>query len=557
MGIEAGLADRLRLLTGGPRIDDRHRSLRSTLDWSYALLDEPDQAMLRRVSVFAGPFTATAAAAVLAGWPPVPAGAIPTILAGLADQSLLIAIAEPSGTRYRALETIRQYGVDRLEDAGESVEALSRHLSWCLDESAALEVASGEIAGAWRAAFDQVADELRAALAWAAGDARSPPGGVPVGDHLADLSFTRGMPGESQRRYEQAAELAADDRAAAAALRERRRCRGVPTFRQRGDAAAPGAADAALRAGDRAGAAGDLARNAELINRGPGLMATGRAAGEVEALIAEGWALAERRPGRGGAAAHRRGIQRRRGRSGHCRARRARSHAGPPHRRSADRERRARPAHGGTAGSRRGPRRGGQRVAAHRAADLDAGDGRGPRWSSSTGSSWRPTALSPPATCRQHGNWPNALRDLPFHREEGHLATARLLVVSALAGDWAEALGLAERYREGWERAGRPRAGNLSRAAYAAATVHGLRGDDDARAAWLDIVDALATPGRPLSQIHFGEFFDALLLLHRGLPATGDAAAGHATGAVPGLAQRHVAAVVRRAVGRGGGAQRA
>ncbi len=52
-GLEAGLADRLRLLTGGPRIDDRHRSLRSTLDWSYALLDEPDQAVLRRVSVFA------------------------------------------------------------------------------------------------------------------------------------------------------------------------------------------------------------------------------------------------------------------------------------------------------------------------------------------------------------------------------------------------------------------------------------------------------------------------------------------------------------------------
>ena len=108
------------------------------------------------------------------------------------------------------------------------------------------------------------------------------------------------------------------------------------------------------------------------------------------------------------------------------------------------------------------------------------------------------------------------VRDLPSHREEGHLATARLIVVTALAGDWDETLALAERFREGWEQAGRPRAGNLSRGAYAAATVHGLCGDDDARAAWLDIVDALATPGRPLSQIHFGEFFDALLLLHQG-----------------------------------------
>ena len=68
------------------------------------------------------------------------------------------------------------------------------------------------------------------------------------------------------------------------------------------------------------------------------------------------------------------------------------------------------------------------------------------------------------------------VRDLPFHREEGHLATARLIVVTTLAGDWDEALALAGQFRDGWEQAGRPRAGNLSRGAYAAAAVHGLRG---------------------------------------------------------------------------------
>ena len=108
------------------------------------------------------------------------------------------------------------------------------------------------------------------------------------------------------------------------------------------------------------------------------------------------------------------------------------------------------------------------------------------------------------------------VRDLPFYRGEGHLATSRLIVVTALAGDWDEVLTLAGRFREGWERAGRPRAGNLTRGAYAAATVFGLRGDDAARSAWLDIVDALATPGRPLAELHFGEFFDGLLLLHQG-----------------------------------------
>ena len=516
-GIEAGLADRLRLLTGGPRIDDRHRSLRSTLDWSYALLDEPDQAMLRRVSVFAGPFTATGAAAVLAGWPPVPAGAIPTILARLADQSLLIAIAEPSGTRYRALETIRQYAVDRLEDADESVEALSRHLGWCLAESNALELASREIVGAWRAAFDQVADELRAALAWSAGDARRRAEAYRLAINLAELSFTRGMPGESQRRYQQAAELAADDRDAADALRS---AAGAAESRHFGNEALElrrAAADAALRAGDRAGAAGDLARNAELINRGPGLMATGSAVGEVEALIAEGWALAG-----GDLAAEARLLT----------AEAFNSAIADPA--TVELGERA------LTLARRieDPLIESAALDQLTAVQLARGEVR-----AAAASALRRTELLAPmpvtamdayeffdgfnmaAACAiAAGDLPGArklaerLRDLPFHHEDGHLATRLLLVVTTLAGDWDETITLAERYREGWERAGRPRAGNLSRGAYAAATVHGLRGDDDARAGWLDIVDSLVTPGLSLSELHFGEFFDALLLLHRALP---------------------------------------
>src|SRR5215471_5030136 len=97
-GIEAGLADRMDLLAGGRRADDRHRSLRSALDWSYALLDEVDRAVLRRVSVFAAPFTAPAAAAVCVGWPPVADGAISAALARLADQSLLVMAPGPDQT---------------------------------------------------------------------------------------------------------------------------------------------------------------------------------------------------------------------------------------------------------------------------------------------------------------------------------------------------------------------------------------------------------------------------------------------------------------------------
>jgi hypothetical protein len=507
----------LRLLTGGRRIDDRHRSLRSTLDWSYALLDGPDQAVLRRVSAFAAPFTAHAATAVLAGWPPVAGAAVPTILAGLADQSLLVAITDPSGTRYRALETVRQYGVERLIDAGESVEAHSRHLGWCLDAAAALEPPPVEDHGAWRSAFDQLADELRGALGWAAGNAEYRPHAYRLAIMLAELTFARGMPGESQGRYEQAAELAADDSATAAALR----CAaGAAEYRHFGNDALRlrrAAADAALRAGDRAAAAGDLARAAELINRGPGMMATRPAVGDADALLGEAWALAAGDP-----AAEARTLTAEAFNGSAIdpvtaelaeRAITLARRVGDPLTESAalDQLTFVQLARG--------------EVRAAAASALRRTELLAPLQVTAVSAHELFDAFSMAADCaiaagdlRAARALAERVRDLPFHREESHLATPRLIVVAALAGDWDEALALAERFREGWERAGRPRVGDLSRAAYAAATVHGLRGNDDARAAWLDVVDAVATPGFALSAIHFGEFYDALLLLHRGVP---------------------------------------
>ena len=328
-GIEAGLADRMNLLAGGPRADDRHRSLRSALDWSYALLDEADRAVLRRISVFAAPFTATAAQAMLAGWPPAADGAIGAALARLADQSLLVAVADAAGTRYRALETVRQYGAAQLDRAGEADQASARHLGWCLEAATALGTPDG--AGhAWRSAFDQLADELRAALRWAAARAGRRPEAYRLAMALAELTFARGLPGESQRRYEQAADLAADDALAAAALR----CAaGAARSRHVGDDAFRlqlAAADAAVRAGDPAGAAMDLAQAAEMCNRMPGLMATRRRDGQADELIARGGGAGGRGPGRGGPAADGRGVQRRRHRPGHRRAHRAGHRAGPP-----------------------------------------------------------------------------------------------------------------------------------------------------------------------------------------------------------------------------------
>jgi predicted ATPase/DNA-binding CsgD family transcriptional regulator len=516
-GLESGLVDRMRLLTGGSRVDVRHRSLRSTLDWSHALLPEPEKAVLRRVSVFAGPFTA-AAAEVVAGRPPVPAGAVPSVLARLAEQSLLVAVPGPGGSRYRALETIRQYGADRLDDAGEAAEARSLHLGWCLARSAALEPGSGERGGAWRAAFDVVVDELRAALAWAAaGDPGHRPEAYRLALGLAGLSFTRGWPGESQRRYEQAAGLAADRLAAADALRcaagaaESRHVGGDALRLRRA------AADAAVSAGDRPAAAGDLARTAELINRGPGLLATPPAAGAVAALIAEARALAG-----DDLAARARLLTAEAFAAGDTdpagvelveRALTLARRVGDPLIESAALD------HLTSVHLNRGDVRAAAATALRRtellapirmtaASALEFFDAYGM-------ADHCAVAAGDLRAARGHAE---RLRDLPFYRGEGHLATRRLLVVTALAGDWAETVTLAERFREGWELAGRPLAGNLGSGAYAAATVHGLRGDDAARAEWLAVVAALDTPGRSLADLHFGRFFDALLLLHRGRP---------------------------------------
>ena len=173
-GIEAGLADRMRLLTGGRGRTTGtarcgRRSTGATRCWTSrtrrccagSRCSRPRSPRPRRRPC----------------WPAGrrrPAARSGAALARLADQSLLVAVADAAGTRYRALETIRQYGADQLGRAGESDQASARHLSWCLDAATALGTPDG--AGrAWRSAFDQVADELRAALGWAAARAGQQP----------------------------------------------------------------------------------------------------------------------------------------------------------------------------------------------------------------------------------------------------------------------------------------------------------------------------------------------------------------------------------------------
>nr|QEO73570.1 transcriptional regulator, SARP family [uncultured bacterium] len=112
-----GLSDRFRLLTTGSRTAlPRHRTLRAVIAWSWDLLSEHERTVADRVSVLSGGVTLDSAKAVCAGTT-VPPAEIPQLLAGLVDRSVLQLAPHPG--RYRMLESLREYGIDRLSETGD------------------------------------------------------------------------------------------------------------------------------------------------------------------------------------------------------------------------------------------------------------------------------------------------------------------------------------------------------------------------------------------------------------------------------------------------------
>ncbi|WP_330275951.1 AAA family ATPase [Lentzea sp. NBC_00516] len=115
--LSAGLSDRFRLLTTGSRTaSPRHRTLRAVIAWSWELLDERERTVAQRISVLPGGVTPASAAAVCSGTT-VPTAEVPDLLAALVDRSLLQ--LDPGTGRYRMLETLREYGIERLTAAEE------------------------------------------------------------------------------------------------------------------------------------------------------------------------------------------------------------------------------------------------------------------------------------------------------------------------------------------------------------------------------------------------------------------------------------------------------
>ena len=121
------LHDRFRLLTGGSRTAvRRQQTLRASVDWSHALLTEPERVLLRRLAVFLGGFDLDAAQAV-AGGGEVERYQVLDQLTLLVDKSLVVAEDSRGGTRYRLLETVRQYAAEKLGESGEADAVRTRH----------------------------------------------------------------------------------------------------------------------------------------------------------------------------------------------------------------------------------------------------------------------------------------------------------------------------------------------------------------------------------------------------------------------------------------------
>ena len=269
LGLEelaGALGTHFEILDIGARAEERHRSLRAAIDWSYQLLAAEEQAMLRAAATFAAPADLAAVCAVSRR----PSRAVVDVLARLVDWNL-VALKAGSVARYRVLETIRQYAVDAAESIGEADILRGAHLEWC---QARLDDLHARAPGdeAWCAEVDGVVDEARAALAWADQGGTAPAMAIAMAGLLADILFQRGQPAEAQRRYQQAAALTSEPR---------ERCRwlrlaaGAAAARNVGDEAVDlleESAEISLACGAADDAAADLAEAAALQYRAPGII---------------------------------------------------------------------------------------------------------------------------------------------------------------------------------------------------------------------------------------------------------------------------------------------
>ena len=191
------LTDRYRLLTTGTRVaPSRQQTLQLCIDWSHDLLSDRERTLWRQLAVFAGGFELDAAAEV-SGFAD---SELVDVLGSLVDKSILIREETGEVAQYRMLETIREYGLERLAEAGESALLRQRHQDWC--ERLTLQAEAEWIGNRqleWLARFDRTRDDLRAALEFSVTAAAEPDAALHMVVAIYPYWVSRGL--YSEGRY--------------------------------------------------------------------------------------------------------------------------------------------------------------------------------------------------------------------------------------------------------------------------------------------------------------------------------------------------------------------
>jgi predicted ATPase/DNA-binding winged helix-turn-helix (wHTH) protein len=175
--VASGLRYRFTLLTQGRRTAlARQKTLRATLDWSYRLLSDMEQRLLRRLSVFPAGFTPEAVAAVMEDftWPASLDG-----IASLVTKSLIVRDQTETDSRWRLLETIRAYAAEKLVENAEAAATNRRQAEYCRDLLASLDGARA-LSAEQLGRYAQELDNARAALDWAFSLEGDPEIGIPL-----------------------------------------------------------------------------------------------------------------------------------------------------------------------------------------------------------------------------------------------------------------------------------------------------------------------------------------------------------------------------------------
>jgi predicted ATPase/DNA-binding CsgD family transcriptional regulator len=199
--ISERLDDSFTLLTRGGRTTiPHHKTLRAAMDWSYDLLTGRERTLLARLSVFAGGFSLEAAEAVGSG-ESIDGDDVLDLLASLVDKSLVLVAEQDGEARYRLLETLRQYGREKLEGSGEAARVAQRHAGFYLALAESADLMSREQA-AWLKRLETEHDNLRAALALSLGGEEPSGAGIQAGLRISvalwPFWYTRGYLSEGR-----------------------------------------------------------------------------------------------------------------------------------------------------------------------------------------------------------------------------------------------------------------------------------------------------------------------------------------------------------------------